>query len=367
MFAGDPRVWGRVACPDQLSSSDPEWNALATGSGGRGVWRMNTHAVQQARRVSVCVLTALIAVSTAMGPVSAMEAGAFNRSTAVTASSTDTLPSFLDIERLPDLQQAWRNRFNAAPAANAVIPSQHTNNGTDTDDRSSSVRSRAEELSHRFTFGDEAPPQSATSNYAMPRPDPATPAATASVDHDGAVSPAAPSGDQALAPIDAEPVEEPVTSSAMTIDDPGTAVTAEGTTAPDDQIARALDGASAPAVTDAVASPAPSTAAAKPATRTVNIARPVRKDLTGIAQKDRLPYRRPDASGGAKATAQKREKRASVPVVAAKKAPSPSKQVATSKSSGPLYYFNNSSSSSATAPDRHILMPSQIQSFGWSD
>ena len=314
---------------------------------------MNTHTVQ-VRRVSGCGLAVLIAASLAMGSASAMEAGAFNQ--LATASSSNTLPKFLDVDRLPDLQQAWRNSFSATPAADAVIPSQHPNGA---DAGNSSVRSRAEELSHRFTFDDEAPPQPATSTYVTPQPGPEMPAATASIGQNAA--PAAPPVEHVLSPIDVEPIEEPVTSSI--------AVDSDGADAADDQIARALDGEPEPAATGAAAAaPVSSATVALPTTpRTVNIARPVRKDLTGVAQKPRSLNNKPDADDSAKVAAQKRDKRASAAAVAVKKAPAAPKQVATSKSSGPLYYFNNSSSNSATAPDRHILMPSEIKSFGWGE
>lgn len=310
-------------------------------------------------------LAAVMAIGFAVSAADAMEAQVPTQDAHYAASS---LPSFLDVDRLPDLQQAWRNRFNAAPAADAVIPSQPAGNaGAASTSASSSSRSRAEELSHRFAFDGDADPQptatppAAASGYVSQQAVPVAPAATAAIDQ--AATPAGPAVQHVLSPIDLEPIEEPVTSAI--------AADADGADAESDPIARVLDDAAPQSsVAAAPVMPAsPVTTEAAPLKRAVNIERPVRKVLPETAAKTRVLDKKTDADDAAKVAVQKRgEKRVPAPpAVAARKAPAAPKQFATSKQSGPLYYFNNSSSSSATAPDRHVLMPSEIRSRGWGD
>ncbi|MDH4983936.1 hypothetical protein [Hyphomicrobium sp. D-2] len=260
-----------------------------------------------------------MAIGFAVSAADAMEAQAPTQDAHHAASS---LPSFLDVDRLPDLQQAWRNRFDAAPAADAVIPSQPAGNaGAASTSASTSARSRAEELSHRFAFDGDADPQptatppAAASGYVTQQDVPAAPAATAAIDQ--AATPAGPAAVQhVLSPIDLEPIEEPVTSAI--------AGDADGADAESDPIARVLDDA-APQSSVAAAPVAPASPAATetaPLRRAVNIERPVRKVLPETAQKARVLNKQPDADDAGKVAVQKRgEKRAAAPAVAARKAP----------------------------------------------
>jgi len=88
----------------------------------------------------------------------AMEAGATELGQpslpAITAQSQSfSLPSFLDVTRLPDLQAAWRQHFGAVekPAFPAPMGVGARNIAVETEE--GSVRTRAEELSRRFAVG----------------------------------------------------------------------------------------------------------------------------------------------------------------------------------------------------------------------
>jgi hypothetical protein len=124
-----------------------------------------------------------------------------------------SLPAFLDVARLPDMQEAWRARFSdadtsqaaaatvtpvAAPKADtAVLESSREviSRAEQVSREAASVRSRAEELSRRFT----ADPNATSDPPAAEQP---APAETASIVQNANASPAA--NDQVLAPADGE-------------------------------------------------------------------------------------------------------------------------------------------------------------------
>jgi hypothetical protein len=132
-----------------------------------------------------------------------------------------SLPAFLDVARLPDMQEAWRARFNDADTAPAtaatVTPVAADKADTVVLDTSrevisraeqvsreaAAVRSRAEELSRRFT----ADPNATSDPPAAAQP---TPTETAAIGQGASEPPAA--NDQVLAPVDGEftPVEPAV-------------------------------------------------------------------------------------------------------------------------------------------------------------
>jgi hypothetical protein len=146
-----------------------------------------------------------------------------------------SLPAFLDVARLPDMQEAWRARFNEAETAQSAPPtvtpvaaggpdaavletsraaiSRAEQLSRDT----ASVRSRAEELSRRFTVDPNATsdPPAATQQ---------PPTETASIVEDTNAAP--PTSDQVLAPADEEftqvepAVEVPVKKQAAVADAP---------------------------------------------------------------------------------------------------------------------------------------------------
>ncbi len=96
---------------------------------------------------SACVVGMLVAT----GLVSAPAAMDLNQSAPATAAATGfKLPAFLDMARLPDLQEAWRDQASFLGASPDAAPAAEPANAAP------SVRSRAEELSSRFGAG--APP-----------------------------------------------------------------------------------------------------------------------------------------------------------------------------------------------------------------
>jgi hypothetical protein len=142
-----------------------------------------------------------------------------------------TLPAFLDGDRLPDLQDAWRAHFGdqsdaavARPASEAVAPqpdiSQQTTTtrGEQTSREAAAVRTRAEELSSRFGAGAESADGGTTASEAGP------PAETASVNAGAdAAEPGQPVVEQVLAPAEDGVVSEVVAPSddAPVIEDMG--------------------------------------------------------------------------------------------------------------------------------------------------
>jgi hypothetical protein len=147
-----------------------------------------------------------------------------------------SLPVFLDVARLPDMQEAWRARFNDADTSQApaatVTPVAADKADTAVLDTSreaisraeqvsreaAAVRSRAEELSRRFTADPNAtsdPPAAA----AQPAP-----TETAAIGQGASEAPAA--NDQELAPADGEftqvepAVDVPVRKQAAATDAP---------------------------------------------------------------------------------------------------------------------------------------------------
>jgi hypothetical protein len=123
-----------------------------------------------------------------------------------------SLPAFLDVARLPDMQEAWRARFNDADTSQAtaatVTPVAADKADTAVLDTSreaisraeqvsreaAAVRSRAEELSRRFTADPNA-----TSDPPAAQP---APTETAAIGPGPSEVPAA--NDQVLAPADGE-------------------------------------------------------------------------------------------------------------------------------------------------------------------
>ena len=146
-----------------------------------------------------------------------------------------SLPVFLDVSRLPDMQEAWRARFNDADTSQAtaatVTPVAAPKPDTAVLDTSreaisraeqvsreaAAVRSRAEELSRRFT----ADPNATSDPPAAAQP---APTETAAIDQGASEAPAA--NDQVLAPPDGEftqvepAVDVPVRKQAAAIDAP---------------------------------------------------------------------------------------------------------------------------------------------------
>jgi hypothetical protein len=157
------------------------------------------------------------------------------------SSPTTSLPVFLDVARLPDMQEAWRARFNDADTSQAtaatatpVAPDKADTTVLDTSREAISraeqvsreaaaLRSRAEELSRRFTADPNATsdPPVAAAAAAVEQP---APAETASIGQDANQAPAA--NDQVLAPVDGEftqvepAVEVPVKKQAAAADAP---------------------------------------------------------------------------------------------------------------------------------------------------
>jgi hypothetical protein len=146
-----------------------------------------------------------------------------------------SLPVFLDVSRLPDMQEAWRARFNDADTSQAtaatVTPVAAPKPDTAVLDTSreaisraeqvsreaAAVRSRAEELSRRFT----ADPNATSDPPAAALP---APTETAAIGQGAAEAPAA--NDQVLAPADGEftqvepAVDVPVRKQAAATDAP---------------------------------------------------------------------------------------------------------------------------------------------------
>jgi hypothetical protein len=139
-----------------------------------------------------------------------------------------TLPAFLDGDRLPDLQDAWRAHFGdqretavVQPASEGVPPQpdmtqQTTTRGEQTSREAAAVRTRAEELSSRFGAGAESTDGGTTAGEAD------APTETASVNA-GADEPGQPVVEQVLAPAEDGVVSEVVAPSddAPVIEDMG--------------------------------------------------------------------------------------------------------------------------------------------------
>ncbi len=141
-----------------------------------------------------------------------------------------TLPAFLDGDRLPDLQDAWRAHFGdqsdaavVQPASEGVSPQpdmtqQTTTRGEQTSREAAAVRTRAEELSSRFGAGAESAGGGTTAGEAGP------PTETASVNAGAdAAEPGQPVAEQVLAPAEDGVVSEVVAPSddAPVIEDMG--------------------------------------------------------------------------------------------------------------------------------------------------
>jgi hypothetical protein len=146
-----------------------------------------------------------------------------------------SLPAFLDVARLPDMQEAWRARFSEAETASpAVVTATPVEPGgpdaavletsraaisraEQLSRDTASVRSRAEELSRRFTVD----PNASSDPPAAAQP---APTETASIVEDTNASP--PASGQVLAPTDGEftqvepAVEAPVKKQAAVADAP---------------------------------------------------------------------------------------------------------------------------------------------------
>jgi hypothetical protein len=140
-----------------------------------------------------------------------------------------TLPAFLDGDRLPDLQDAWRAHFGdqretavVQPASEGVAPQPDmtqqttTTRGDQTSRKAAAVRTRAEELSSRFGAGAESTAGDTTSVQ------PVASTETASVTH--AAEPGQPVAEQVLAPAEDGVVSELAATAddAPVIEDMGT-------------------------------------------------------------------------------------------------------------------------------------------------
>ena len=143
------------------------------------------------------------------------------RAPATSDAPAFTLPAFLDGERLPDLQQAWRSHFSANEAAAGQAPGEAATSETDAalnaaqqamtraeqaSREAAKVRVRAEELSRRFGAGAAGGTDAA-------------PTETASIDGQSSSADAAqPAVEHVLAPVDDEAA--PAGASAATDDAP---------------------------------------------------------------------------------------------------------------------------------------------------
>ena len=139
--------------------SDPT-DRLAAGRFGRGIQLMNSYG-------STKLFGMLMATSLAAG-ASALEINQ-QRAPSTAGAPAFTLPAFLDVARLPDMQDAWRARFGNVSDDAAVQPAGEATTSTPEAVRdaaqwamtraaqasreAAAVRERAEELSRRFGAG----------------------------------------------------------------------------------------------------------------------------------------------------------------------------------------------------------------------
>jgi hypothetical protein len=172
--------------------------------------------------------TSLFGMLLATSLVSGATAMEINQQRAPVTSEgpASTLPAFLDGERLPDLQQAWRTHFSdanaraAAPAGGVAATTrtdaalnaaqQAMTRAEQAGREAAEVRVRAEELSRRFGAGatEEAPTETAaidTQNNPAPAAEPAVEHVLAPVDDD------APPPEASAATDDAPVIEEMAT------------------------------------------------------------------------------------------------------------------------------------------------------------
>ncbi len=186
---------------------------------------MNNH--DRARLFGTLLATTLASTAFAMEP--APSPAPFS------PAPTVSLPVFLDVARLPDMQEAWRARFSDADTSQAtaatVTPVAAAKPDTAVLDTSreaisraeqvsreaAAVRSRAEELSRRFTVD----PNATSDPPAAEQP---APTETAAIGQGASEAPVA--NDQVLAPADGEftavepAVEVPVKKQAAATDAP---------------------------------------------------------------------------------------------------------------------------------------------------
>ena len=182
--------------------SDPS-GRLAAGRFGRGMQRMNAYG-------STSLFGMLMATSLVAG-ASALEINQ-QRAPSTAGAPAFTLPAFLDVARLPDMQDAWRARFGDVGDAAAVQPAGEATTSTpeavlDAAQRAmtraeqasreaAAVRERAEELSRRFGAG------GAESAADVAPADVTVPTATASINTDANPSDVAQPVEHLLAPAD---------------------------------------------------------------------------------------------------------------------------------------------------------------------
>jgi hypothetical protein len=186
---------------------------------------MNNH--DRARLVGTLLATTLASTAFAMEPTPPPAPSS--------PAPAVSLPAFLDVARLPDLQQAWRARFNdadtsqataatvtpvAAPKADTVVldnSREAISRAEQVSREAAAVRSRAEELSRRFT----ADPNATSDPPVAEQP---APTETAAIGQDASEAPAA--NEQVLAPADGEltavvpAVDVPVKKQAAAADAP---------------------------------------------------------------------------------------------------------------------------------------------------
>jgi hypothetical protein len=183
---------------------------------------MNDH--DRARLLGTLLATTLASTAFAMEPTPSQAPSSLTPAV--------SLPVFLDVARLPDMQEAWRARFNDADTSQATVTPvaadkadtavldtsrEAISRAEQVSREAAAVRSRAEELSRRFT----ADPNATSDPPAAAQP---APTETAAIGQGASEAPAA--SDQVLAPADGEftqvepAVEVPVKKQAAATDAP---------------------------------------------------------------------------------------------------------------------------------------------------
>ena len=98
------------------------------------------------------------------------------------------LPSFLDVTRLPDLQAAWREHFGTVEKPAFAAPMGIGARDIAAEPEEVTVRSRAEELSRRFSVGDDGAEASQAAGVAPDATAAAPDSLTSDLTNDGAAS-----------------------------------------------------------------------------------------------------------------------------------------------------------------------------------